>query len=125
MKTKKEKSCALKKKKFAPSGVGVDSQKAPLGDGVKAPSGVGVIPSLNAILEFFVLMGYPPIEAEKFFNYFQSNGWLVGGKTKMKDWNAAARNWILNAKSFKQPKAPIPITNNLQITQNKNYNEPL
>jgi hypothetical protein len=32
---------------------------------------------------------YPPIEAEKFFNYFESNGWFVSGKTKMKDWQSA------------------------------------
>ena len=31
-------------------------------------------------------------EAEKFFNHYESNGWLVGGKSKMKNWQAAARN---------------------------------
>ena len=30
------------------------------------------------------------MEADKFYNYFSSNGWLVGGKTPMKDWRAAA-----------------------------------
>lgn len=33
-------------------------------------------------------------EANKFWNHFQSNGWKVGGKAPMKDWQAAARNWI-------------------------------
>jgi hypothetical protein len=32
-------------------------------------------------------------EAEKFFDYFSSNGWKVGGRSPMKDWKAAARNW--------------------------------
>lgn len=27
-----------------------------------------------------------------FFNHYDSNGWMVG-KTKMKDWKAAARKW--------------------------------
>lgn len=40
------------------------------------------------------------IEAERFFNYYTSNGWLIGGKTKMKDWNAAARNWMLTTSKF-------------------------
>lgn len=32
------------------------------------------------------------IEPEKFIDYYISKGWLVG-KTKMKDWKAAVRNW--------------------------------
>jgi len=32
--------------------------------------------------------------AERFFNHFESNGWKVSGRTAMKDWKAAARNWI-------------------------------
>lgn len=33
-------------------------------------------------------------EAAKFWDYFSSNGWKVGGKAPMKDWQAAARNWL-------------------------------
>jgi len=32
------------------------------------------------------------VEAESFFDFYESKGWLVG-KTKMKDWKAAVRNW--------------------------------
>ena len=32
------------------------------------------------------------IDAQKFIDYYQSNGWIVG-KTKMKDWKAAVRSW--------------------------------
>lgn len=32
------------------------------------------------------------VNAEKFVNYYTSNGWMVG-KSKMKDWKAAVRNW--------------------------------
>lgn len=32
-------------------------------------------------------------EAAKFFNYYESKGWLVGS-SKMKSWNAAARKWM-------------------------------
>ena len=45
----------------------------------------------------------PVIEAEKFFNHFTANGWLVGGRSKMRDWQAAAGNWLLNAKTYKAP----------------------
>lgn len=34
------------------------------------------------------------VEAEKFIDHYKSNGWMVGGKAKMQDWNAAVRNWM-------------------------------
>lgn len=33
-----------------------------------------------------------PIDALAFVDHYRSNGWMVG-KSKMKDWHAAARNW--------------------------------
>ena len=51
-------------------------------------------PSIEHIQIYFEQKGYPKIEGDRFFNYYESVGWLVGGKTKMKDWKAAARNWI-------------------------------
>lgn len=35
------------------------------------------------------------IDAEKFFSYYESNGWKVG-KNPMKDWKAAIRTWERN-----------------------------
>ena len=32
------------------------------------------------------------VDGETFFDFYESKGWLVG-KTKMKDWKAAVRNW--------------------------------
>ncbi len=32
------------------------------------------------------------VDAEKFYDFYQSKGWYVG-KNKMKDWNAAVRTW--------------------------------
>jgi hypothetical protein len=79
------------------------------------------LPSLSEVQNFFEAQEYPPIEAEKFFNYFESNGWLVGGKTKMKDWQAAARNWILNTGKFSNSPKP----SHLHASVEKNYGEPL
>ena len=59
-------------------------------------------PTQEAVISFFREQGAPLLEAQKFFNYFQSNGWKVGGRAPMKDWQAAARNWIL-----KLPKEAI------------------
>ena len=33
------------------------------------------------------------IEAERFVDFYASKGWLVG-KSPMKDWRAAVRNWV-------------------------------
>ena len=35
--------------------------------------------------------------AEKFFDFYQSKGWMVG-KNRMKDWRAAVRNWARTEK---------------------------
>lgn len=68
-------------------------------------------------------------EAEKFYNYYESNGWLIGGKTKMKDWKAAARNWMINAKKFNKKIHPElvegPKPNQLHVVNHKNYDEAL
>lgn len=48
-------------------------------------------------MDEFTAMG----EAEKFINYYESNGWMVG-KNKMKKWEAAAENWMKNISKFNQ-----------------------
>jgi hypothetical protein len=79
-----------------------------------------VPPNLEEVKCFFEEEKSSKLEAEKFFNYFQSNGWKVGGRAPMKDWRAAARNWSLNSASFKSQKK-----SNLNVSHDKNYNEPL
>ena len=90
-----------------------------------------VPPTQDAVYIFFEEKQATQLEAEKFFNYFESNGWLVGGKTKMKDWKAAARNWLLNSQKFntnlknQQEYTSEPKPNHLHISNQKNYGEPL
>jgi hypothetical protein len=82
------------------------------------------LPNLEQVKEFFNEKDKTNLDAEKFFNHFESNGWLVGGKSKMKNWQAAARNWILNSDKFQsQKKQPSP--GNLNVNQNKDYSVPL
>lgn len=50
-------------------------------------------PSLEECMTTFEEAGSTSDEGEKFFNFYTSKGWFVG-KSKMKDWKAAARNWI-------------------------------
>ena len=61
-------------------------------------------------------------EANRFFNYYEANGWKIGGRSLMKNWKAAANNWILNYEKF-NPKPKNQ--SNLHIDQNKDYEIPL
>ncbi|MDI9257934.1 hypothetical protein [Flavobacterium sedimenticola] len=79
-------------------------------------------PGLLEIITYFQENNFPEIEAQKFFNYFSSVGWLVGGKTQMVNWKAAAENWMLNAEKFKGVAANHQ---HLTTSTNKNYAEPL
>ena len=88
------------------------------------------VPSLEMILEYFSFKESSQIEANKFFNYYSSIGWLIGGKTKMKDWKAAARNWMLNTAKFathtsKSDYNAQPKPMHLHTATQKNYDEPL
>jgi hypothetical protein len=78
-------------------------------------------PEQAAVADYFREMGYPSLEAQKFFNHFQSNGWRVGGKAPMRDWQAAARNWIINSQSFTKTQTQQP----LNLSTPKSYDEPL
>lgn len=80
-------------------------------------------PHLEEIQNYFLEKESTNIEAEKFHNYFESNGWLVGGKTKMKDWKAAARNWMLNTKRYE--KTDQKTSSHLHVNENKRYDIPL
>lgn len=81
-------------------------------------------PTIENVKSYFQENNFPELEAQKFFNYFSSIGWLVGGKTPMVDWQAAAQNWILNAPKFitnAEPNRP----KQLNTTIDKDYSEPL
>lgn len=82
------------------------------------------LPSLETVIGFFRDQDYPELEANKFFNYFQSIGWLVGGKTPMADWQAAARNWMLNVPKYLTNER-TDRTVRLDTATTKDYAEPL
>jgi hypothetical protein len=90
-------------------------------------------PLLQQVKDHFIQKGWPALEAEKYFNHYQSNGWLVGGKSPMADWHASAEKWILNSKNFNYEKSfntfpgrgNKPQAGHLNTNQDKNYTEPL
>lgn len=57
-----------------------------------------VIPTVEQIKEYCTERNNK-IDAEYFFNYYQSIGWMRG-KTKMKDWKSTIRTWEANEDKF-------------------------
>lgn len=89
-----------------------------------------VTPNEKDLINYFLEQNFPELEAKKFFNYFSSNGWLVGGKTPMANWKAAAQNWMINSSNFNAhhhntDATPTIRPKNLNTATNKNYSEPL
>lgn len=62
-------------------------------------------PSRNEVLDHMLTKHLPfdlaEVESEKFINFYESKGWLVG-KTKMKNWKAAASNWVARCQAEKK-----------------------
>jgi len=90
----------------------------------------------NEVLQFFKKEKWPEMEAQKFYNHYQSIGWKIGGKIKIENWHASAKNWMLKAEEIKQDKRKNELSQNqdnhhsreggnLHTTRNKNYNKPL
>lgn len=62
---------------------------------------------LQTIIDTFTAAGSTAELAERFFNYYESVGWVIGRARKpMKDWKATARDWIKRQTTYdnEQPK---------------------
>ena len=50
-------------------------------------------PTVEELTAEAIKIGLPVTEVDKFFNYYESNGWKVG-KNSMKCWPAAMKGWL-------------------------------
>lgn len=84
-------------------------------------------PAVHLVEEFFIGQYSTIQEARRFINHYTANGWLVGGKSPMIDWEASAKNWIANTTKFNNhAKHNNPTrAQQLHTTASKNYFEPL
>ena len=82
-------------------------------------------PTIENVKSYFQENNFPEQEAQKFYNYFKSVGWLVGGKTPMVDWQAAAQNWMINAPKFISNAEQPNRAKQHNTTTDKDYSEPL
>jgi hypothetical protein len=75
-----------------------------------------VIGYMSEKIDEFSAMG----EAQKFINYYSSNGWMVG-KNKMKNWRGAAAGWVDRKDNFKKQENGKPGTSEARIAAIKNF----
>jgi hypothetical protein len=61
---------------------------------IKVNRDVFIKPSIVELKNYMLEIGMVDV-SEKWFDYYESNGWLVG-KNKMKNWKAAVRTWKNN-----------------------------
>ena len=123
----KEKKFREKKKSISDSPTPIEKNKYGGGKEFFVTSNVVEKPTIEIVKTYFQENNFPELEAQKFFNYFSSVGWLVGGKIPMIDWQAAAQNWIINSVNFKDntTNSPPIRPQHLNTTTDKNYAEPL
>jgi hypothetical protein len=65
-----------------------------------------VKPKIEQVKDYMKEQGMNDI-ADKWFNHYESNGWMVG-KNKMKDWKASVRTWKLNNLQTEEIKTNKP-----------------
>lgn len=53
-----------------------------------------IIPTIDQLQTYMTEIGMNDV-SERFFDFYQSKGWMVG-KNKMKDWKSAVRTWKTN-----------------------------
>ena len=85
------------------------------------------VPDLSEVEQFFEQNQFPRNEAQKFYTHYQSSGWKTGDQMKIQNWQAVARKWMINTQNFKSNEREYNQirTGKLNVTVNKNYNEPL
>ena len=72
-----------------------------------------VKPLVADITEYAASIGFP-LDAQKFYDYYESKGWMIG-KNKMKNWQASVRTWFRSFKDNNPGFSPnIPETQEQQ-----------
>lgn len=78
-------------------GNGKEGNKGKEGNGKE-----GKRPALRDAQAYAKTIGLSESEAAKFFDHFEANGWRQGGRTPLRSWQAALRNWARRAGEFKK-----------------------
>lgn len=75
-------------------------------------------PTLKEVESYIKAQGYD-MDASRFVDFYQSKGWMVG-KNKMKDWEAAVRNW---SKDKPKTKGRVELVTHYPTMETSDYDE--
>jgi hypothetical protein len=70
----------------------------------KGGRSVFVVPTVDEVAAYCLERGNA-VDPQVFVDHYTANGWKVGGKTPMKDWQASVRTWEKN--SFRSGQSPL------------------
>lgn len=84
----------------------------------KRSSSAFVKPTFEECMAYAQEKGYN-WDVERFFNFYESNGWRVG-RNPMKNWKAAMSNWNKHEPQYSQPNLFPTMTNNNNNLINNN-----
>lgn len=65
-------------------------------------------PTREEVAEYAREKGYTSFPVDRFIAYYESNGWMVGGKSKMKNWKASVTSWWLRDHKDEPKGTPMP-----------------
>ena len=73
-------------------------------------------PTVWEVENFCRTQGLTLVDAQRFVDYYEANGWKVG-RNPMRSWQAAARNWQRRELQYKQPAAMAAINQTNLFTE--------
>ena len=73
-------------------------------------------PTVWEVENFCRTQGLQPVDAQRFVDYYEANGWKVG-RNPMRSWQAAARNWQRRELQYQQPAAMAAINQTNLFTE--------
>jgi len=74
-------------------------------------------PPVDMVKTYASSIGFP-INAERFVDYYETNGWKVG-KNPMKSWQAAVRTWFSRYKENNPGFTPKPVVSDAEKEKNR------
>ena len=66
----------------------------------------------------------PSLEAQTFFDHYETVGWVVGKNKPMKCWQAAVRHWVSQGEEFNKPDNPGNKKNLIQKHADRSWAAP-
>lgn len=70
-----------------------ETERKPKGKEGKGRKQLSIPPERDEVFKYAETIHLSKREAEAFCDHFDSNGWLVSGRARMKDWKASIRGW--------------------------------